>query len=376
MHDTIHTRSLRLGALTLTFLAAQVSAAAGVVGGNPPTSFERGAVYTSTNDPAGNEVAVYTRETDGSLSSVQFVATGGLGTGAGLGNQGAVRLSEDEEFLFVVNAGSNDLSVFRVLEDGLELLTVEDAEGQRPVSVDERGGILYVVNAGSDSIAGFRMTGDSVLRLIPGSRQPLSSQGTAPAQVEFSQDGRYLYVTEKATNIITRFVLDAQGRPRQVDHFPSAGLTPFGFAMGKRNQMVVSEAAAGMPGLGTVTSYRIQPRGFLGALTSSAATNETASCWIALSPDGRIAFTTNTASDTITAFEVAFDGRLTEIGEVANTGAGPTDVTLSNDGRFLYVLDTQAGFIGDYVIENDANLTGIPGSLPGLPSFSSGLAAR
>ena len=95
-----------------------------------------------------------------------------------------------------------------------------------------------------------------------------------------------------------------------------------------------------------------------------------------MTPDNRIAFTTNTMSDTITAFEVTFTGQLVEIGEVANTGAGPTDVALTPDGRFLYVLDTQAGFIGDYSVQVDGGLTGIPGSLPVLPSFASGLAAR
>ncbi len=365
-------RGLRPLILALGLAVPALPAAAGT----GAESFRPGAVYTSTNDPAGNQVAVYDRDTDGALTDVDLVPTGGFGTGAGLGNQGAVRLSEDEQFLFVVNAGSHDLSVFRVLEDGLDLLVVRDTEGLQPVSVDEHDGLVYVVHAGSDSISGFRMTGDGILRSIPGSRQTLSTQGTAPAQVEFSQDGRNLYVTEKATNVITRYVLDAEGRPRAVDHFPSEGQTPFGFAMGKRDQMIVSEAFGGTANASTVTSYRIGARGFLGTVTSSAPTGETAACWIALTPDGRIAYASNTASDTVTAFEVSFDGALTEIGEVAQTAAGPIDMALSNDGRFFYVLDAQAGLIGDYVVEADGGLTGIPGSLPGLPSFASGLAAR
>src|SRR3989449_7163927 len=54
-----------------------------------------GAVYTLTNQVAGNAVAVFTRGADGRLTSAGTVATGGTGTGAGLGSQGAVVRSEE-----------------------------------------------------------------------------------------------------------------------------------------------------------------------------------------------------------------------------------------------------------------------------------------
>ena len=131
----------------------------------------------------------------------------------------------------------------------------------RPVSIDEHDGIVYVVNAGSDSIAGFRLTSRGRLRFIPGTLSSLSATGTAPAQVEFSPDGRFLFVTEKATNVISRYELDAFGRVLSTQHLPSVGQTPFGFAFGNRSQMIVSEATGGMPDASTVTSYRLRPRG-------------------------------------------------------------------------------------------------------------------
>src|SRR5207244_5221913 len=78
-----------------------------------------GAVYTLTNQVAGNAVAIFTRGADGRLTSAGTVATGGTGTGAGLGSQGAVVLSDDGSRLFAVNAGSNDESVFTVGAAGL-----------------------------------------------------------------------------------------------------------------------------------------------------------------------------------------------------------------------------------------------------------------
>ena len=71
-----------------------------------------GAVYTSTNLVSGNAVAVFDRGADGALTAAGQYPTGGLGTGGGLGNQGALAVSNGGRFLFVVNAGSDDVSAF------------------------------------------------------------------------------------------------------------------------------------------------------------------------------------------------------------------------------------------------------------------------
>ena len=49
-----------------------------------------GALYLQTNNASGNEVLVIPRASDGTLGSPSAVSTGGMGTGGGLGDQGAV----------------------------------------------------------------------------------------------------------------------------------------------------------------------------------------------------------------------------------------------------------------------------------------------
>src|SRR4051794_36208575 len=73
-----------------------------------------GAVYTQTNSQAGNAVHRLDRGPDGSLTPVAAYRTGGAGTGAGLGSQGAVALSDDGRVVITVDAGSNDIAAFRV----------------------------------------------------------------------------------------------------------------------------------------------------------------------------------------------------------------------------------------------------------------------
>src|SRR5262245_15930364 len=66
-----------------------------------------GAVYTATNSVNGNSVVVFDRTADGGLTYVNAFATGGNGSGNGLGNQGGLTLTTDGKFVLVVNAGTN-----------------------------------------------------------------------------------------------------------------------------------------------------------------------------------------------------------------------------------------------------------------------------
>lgn len=114
----------------------------------------QGAVYTLTNRAAGDAVAVFERAADGSLKAAGEVPTGGLGTGGGLGNQGALALDDGGDFLFAVNAGSNDISVLRTRPGGLTLVDRVASGGVSPISLTVSGDLLYALNAGSGSAPG------------------------------------------------------------------------------------------------------------------------------------------------------------------------------------------------------------------------------
>lgn len=204
---------------------------------------QTGALYTMSNAPDGNSVIVFERAADGRLAPAGTYSTGGTGTGGGLGNQGALILDEEARLLFVVNAGSDEVSVFVVRRHGLQFVQTVASGGDRPVSLTLDDDVLYVLNAGSDSIAGFRVSHRGWLKPLSGSIRPLSGVGTGPAQIQFSPDGRTLIVTEKATNNILSYSIDDHGRPSAAPQiFPSPGATPFGFAFDRRRQLFVSEA--------------------------------------------------------------------------------------------------------------------------------------
>jgi 6-phosphogluconolactonase len=339
-----------------------------------------GAVYTMSNAVEGNAVLVFDRAFNGRLRPAGSVPTGGLGTGSGLGNQGGLVLSRNERWLLAVNAGSDDLSVFRVGHDDLQLTDRAATGGSRPISVTINRDLVYVLNAGSETITGFTLTRRGELQPLANATRSLSGSGVDPAQIAFSPDGDFLIVTEKATNSIVVYAVDRCGLPGDPQVHPSAGATPFGFAFDRRGQLFVSEAFGGGAGESAVSSYMLDADGMLQAVSESVGTNQTAACWVVLTPDGRFAYTTNTGSGSITGYAVDSMGALTRLqedGVTATTGDGssPIDLALTRRGTFLYALGAGTQTVSAFFVGRDGTLRTLP-SVSGLPMSANGLAAR
>jgi 6-phosphogluconolactonase len=363
---------------TKTLLAGVVAAAGLLVAAPTAMAAGQGAVYTLTNRAAGNAVAVFDRAADGSLASAGTVSTGGLGTGAGLGSQGALVL--DRGRLLAVNAGSNTISLLRAGPSGVSLEDVAPSGGVRPISVTVRGRLVYVLNEGdattAANIRGFWLLAGHVIPL-PGSSRPLSAALPGPAQIEFSPDGRQLVVTEKGTNRIVTYRVGFLGYAGAPQATPSAGQTPFGFAFASRRHLIVSEAFGGAPDASVLSSYELGAGGGVTPIDPNVATTETAACWVVVTGDGSYAYTTNTGSASVSGYAVGDDGSLTLLdadGKTATTGASPIDAALSRGSRFLYVLAGTAQEIDTFEVNADGGLDPVDVD-GGLPAGSVGLAA-
>src|SRR5205807_2504886 len=264
-----------------------------------------GAVYTLTNQVGGNAVAVFARGADGRLSAAGAVSTGGTGTGASLGSQSAVTLSDDGRWLFAVNAGSNDVSVFSVSPaGGLALASRTASGGTLPISLTVHGNVLYVLNAGADgNISGFTVGSSGALTPIAGATLALSGSNVGPAEVQFSPDGNRLVVTEKNTNRLDLYAVDANGVASGPTTTASAGAAPFGFAFGHRHELFVSEAT------GSASSYVLDARGTVTLVSGAVSTHRGAPCWAVVTADGRFGFTGNGAGS-VSAFTITPDGAI------------------------------------------------------------------
>jgi 6-phosphogluconolactonase (cycloisomerase 2 family) len=367
----------------LTRLAAQESAAASAF-----TSSHAGLVFAITNEAEANQIVVFWRATNGALSPVARLHTGGHGTGSPLDAQGAVILSPSHERLYVANPGSDEISVFDVDRFRLpRLLQVIASGGDLPLSLTLHDNVLYVLNAGTGgNLFGFRVRSDGTLRPLSGSSRMLTTPIGSPAQVQFNPEGSVLVVTHKATdvarapeNIIDTFTVNADGLASPASPHPSHGLRPFGFAFRDDGRMVVSEAFNDLMGKSAASSYAVFPDGTIQVISGSVGNGQTAACWVAITKNGRYAYVTNALSGTISSYLVSDSGSLTLLnGAAANTGMGsaPFDMDFSEDGQFLYALLMGTGKVAAFRVNTDGSLTplGTDGGVPPMGG-ATGLAA-
>src|SRR5438445_9932138 len=129
-------------------------------------------VYVMSNKNPRNSVIQFRRASNGSLTWVREVATGGNGTGANgadpLGSQDSLVLSGDGLRLVAVNAGSKEVSVFGTIAGRLTWLSKSPSGGVFPNSVALSGDLVYVLNknGATPNITGFRLDTSGTLHWI------------------------------------------------------------------------------------------------------------------------------------------------------------------------------------------------------------------
>jgi 6-phosphogluconolactonase len=392
------------------------------------------AVYTATNDPAGNAVIPYTRHADGTLTQGTPVPTGGVGIASEppfgfpiVDSSGSINLARDGRLLFVVNAGPSGggtISAFRVTSSGLQRADNSpiSSGGALPISLTSWGNLLYVVNEESSNITGFRFTSSGHLTQI--STQPLSTSfpTTVAAQIGFSPDGRQLVVTERGlpapNGVIDTFAVHWDGTAGPAQKHVAPTPNPFGFAFAAEHNLLVSDAgfvatpsgSAANPSdsppnpadpsqfFGSLSAYDLSHSGTL-SFNGEFPSGGRAACWVVVTGDGRYAFVTNTlggpagspagiltGNGGVSRYAVSPWGGLTLLGQtdVAPSNPGqpagfPGDEALSADSRYLYVLAPFVvggpSHIDAYRIGPGGSLTLIQATNNDLPNGVSGLGA-
>lgn len=341
-----------------------------------------GAVYAMTNSTTGNEIVAFERSIYGTLKYLDRYDTKGVGSGGEidpLGSQGSLVLSNPssitsaKRWLFAVNAGSNQISSFGIGEAGLELRDLVGSGGGFPVSIAVNNNLLYVLNSKDanfdkgveentgGNITGFRISNDGRLKQIPGSTLPLSSvENVSPAKIQFSPDGNFLVVTEKNKNVIDVYKIGSDGLAKGPTVYNSVGKTPFGFSFDHKARLIVVEAFDEIPTASAVSLYRLSKNGEINILDPSVSSFQTAGGRTVVTKDGKLAFVSNTKSNTITALEILNDGikLIHESGFAVKTGSNsfPIDLALSQDSHFLYVLNAGQGSIGAYLVQANGDL--------------------
>ena len=179
-------------------------------------------------------------------------------------------ISPSGQFLYVASSTSNNVTVFQIGASGL--LTLVPATGAHPnpvssggiapkgVRVSPNGSFLYVVNSGSNTVTVFQIGTNGLLTQVPqtaGNPNPISVGGTAPNGIIVSSNGQFLYSANGGGNV-TAFTIGGGGLLTLVP--PSSGnLNP---VPAGTNPAAVTLSPDGQAlfvanGGGTVSSYTI-----------------------------------------------------------------------------------------------------------------------
>lgn len=391
-----------------------------------------GAVFTPTNaapfddqgNPQFNGVMMYHRHADGTLTLVPGSPFLTEGQGAGgayfpptdpLGSVNSIIVDEKNKYLFVVDAGSDQVSVFRIHHNKLTHIETVSSGGTFPNSLAVRNNMLYVLNSGgTTNIMAFKVCKNGRLKGLkrcnlqpPLNVWPIVPDGLGlttaiPSEIGFSPNGRFLLVVRKEgflcsnpafpaclANVagpgrIDVYALDKKSRvidcanpTANINMRSPAGRMPFPFIFSENGQLLVGEflgtAGSAITPFGTsaMSSYNLKSDGVLEVISADVGNGQSGLCWAVRS--GNYVYTSNFLSATISLYSVDKNGNLTLLDPVAanlnvlNPSASSViDSAVTSDGRFLYQLTDSNGLIYAFEINK------MDGSLTFIGTVSSG----
>jgi 6-phosphogluconolactonase (cycloisomerase 2 family) len=386
-----------------------------------------GHLYMQTNETR-NAVIHYLRSPSGTITEVERILTGGLGSGAfspiyqvsrpnDFEGAGSLILTPDRRFLLTTNAGDNSVSSLGVGKDGrLTLLDVKptgNAATGRSGTADSlayasSSGTLFVLHAfGPDHVRLMSLDGEGKLTARP-ERYSVNTQNKTDrvtTMAVLSPDERFLLVGtifDERPSVnpdgTRKYVLANTQDPDGLVVLPvggdgtlgaptfhdGGGGVPFymAFLHDRPDRFIIGTAVGDGLVMSTIDSDGRIGTGPLVPIDTSAG-KPSELCWLAISPDDRSVFATNFGYSNITSYRI--DGTELAIARdpacprVPGDGtfrafngtvsSGPSDSWMTPDGAYLYQIYGNASKLLGYAIQPDGSLNeitsvGIPYNSP------------
>jgi 6-phosphogluconolactonase len=311
-----------------------------------------------------------------------------------------------KKFAYVANSGSGNVSGYAIDAGGSlnELKGSPFAAGANPnaIAVDtSNDSLLYVANRDSNDVSAYRVGSDGALQALAGSPFPA---GRNPSGVAYQREGHFVYVSNSGDNTVSAYtsrggLMAVKGSPFKTGTYPTgvAVYRPHNFVYvsnagsenisaytvdrlsGALTEVTGSPFKAGHPEAVTVTRnflYAANRNGSVSAYTIN--TNSGALIEVKGSPfaagrypravaadnNGRFVYVANSESNSVSAYAIdASTGALTEIkGSPFATGPDPRGVVIPILGKVAYVTNGNSNNVSMYAVEADGSLTPLPRS--------------
>jgi 6-phosphogluconolactonase (cycloisomerase 2 family) len=326
---------------------------------------EKGAfVYTIANPGGPNIIDAYRQDpTSGKLTFIAGYKTGGLGlpSASVIGTE-QHPLITDGHLLYAVNPGSNDISVFRIHEDGTLELTNRPfpSGGIAPVSLALHDHLLYAANLGDNATppnySGFTVH-DGLIEPLPASTITLNI-GDAPSDILFNKRGTLLVGAREAANTVDVFKVGDDGR---LSHTGEVGNQPgvIGLAFSPVSDQQLFGAITFLSG---AAAYSVSPSGSISLINIVNDTQSLITCWEVIESTGTRGWFVDPGTGTIILYSIDQNGALARVSAHKTLGIAPSEVVLSRSGKFMYVIDVFSNAIESLALtgqESDGGLASI-----------------
>ena len=274
--------------------------------------------------------------------------------------------------LYAVNwEEQGGVSAFRIdsRTGGLTFLNRVSAKGAKPnqVVVDPSGRIAVSVNYGAGNLAAYKVLPDGELSEAfyvdqhAGPPRSPRQHGPKAHGVEFSRDGRFMYVAELGLDRVYAYRVDpeagaiAPGDPPYVETHAGAGprrlqLSPNGkfLYVNHETDSEVSVFAVDGTSLKDVQTVSTLSAGYTDPNTTAE---------IIISPDDRFLYVSNRGRDSIAVFAIdPASGRLTLTADTPAGGRTPRNLRLDPSAGFLFSSNEGDGTITVFKIDKATGL--------------------
>lgn len=389
--------------LLLSLISVNMSNGASSVG----EEGDVGAVYTMTNGASFNEVLISRMNSIGQLIFSGTIRTNGIGVKTTatdpLSSQGSMIVYSN--YLFVVNPGSNSLSMFVINPSDatqITLVSVAPTNGWFPISVTVNGRYACVLTGGNETGIRCYTYSSSGLFIVPSFDRDLTSyiSQTIPptgvantfSQIQFSADDQSLIISVKGASDRNRgyllfYKLTNNGASLSLNptlQTPPEGIYPFSMTLAGRNGLLITDPGA--RGVLTQTYSSVTGTISNSVLTPIDASIAGALCWSTYSPTIGNYYVIGLSPAAVVELRLDLTSTTNPVEIIRyyslprNTGALETTVVTLNGIDYLYVIGTTAQVINSYRLNapGRASFNGVTvvrqRSISNLPKIA-GLAA-
>ena len=323
-------------------------------------------IYLESNSTSGNSILAYRFNFTSAPTLISATPAGGIGVfdptfalGPFDSDQNLIE-NASGTLLFAVNSGSNTIAVSNIQPDG-SLVAVHDSPfpsgGSDPVSVGLKDDTLVVVNKDQDpaqnsslelpNYTTFNVLPDGTLVPVPESTVSVA-YGSSPSQALIASQGPIVFGADFLGGLLQSFRLGEEGRLRQ--NLPQAlpnsifeGLAGGHQPLGMRTHPFLPILYVDITPVSKVAVYTYDYDGrlsFVRAVSDSGA----APCWAIVNHAGTRLYTTNTGDNSITVYSLADPLNPVEIQRfvMANTTGAVFSTVIDHSDTWIYVSSEQS----------------------------------